>query len=208
MPSSGGSCSISRVTFPIQSQCQHSSSGHRTGYGAFAAAVLDRLPNATAVGLDISEPMLAVGKERMAHFGDRFAYHVGDIASGTLPADLPGPFDAAVASASIVHLPSETKQRLYAEIYRVLSPGGCFFNVEPVRPSEMRTWYGELAERERQHRGNHSELQHQFGSEADQHHHFEAEVDQVAYLRAAGFVRVDCYYKRLLQTVIGGYKPT
>ncbi len=35
------------------------------GYGAFAAAVLDRFPNAVAVGLDISEPMMAIGRERL-----------------------------------------------------------------------------------------------------------------------------------------------
>src|SRR5690348_14320797 len=45
------------------------------GYGAFASVVLDRFPNATAVGLDISEPMMAVGRARMARFGDRFSYH-------------------------------------------------------------------------------------------------------------------------------------
>src|SRR5262245_37863939 len=74
------------------------------GYGAFAAAVLDRFPNASAVGLDISEPMMAVGRERMARFGDRFSYLVGDMAEDELPANLPGPFDAVVASASILHL--------------------------------------------------------------------------------------------------------
>src|SRR5947209_12775681 len=48
------------------------------GYGAVAAAVLDRFPNATAVGLDISEPMMDVGRERMSAYGNRFSYHIGD----------------------------------------------------------------------------------------------------------------------------------
>jgi len=113
-----------------------------SGYGAFATAVLDRFPNATSVGLDISEPMMAVGRVRMARFGDCFSYHVGDLAEGELPADLPGPFDAAVASASILHLPSEVKQRLYAEVFRILTPGGCFFNVYTFAPvnSVMQAW--------------------------------------------------------------------
>jgi tRNA (cmo5U34)-methyltransferase len=192
------------------------------GYGAFAAAVLDRFPNATAVGLDISEPMMAVGRERMARFGDRFSYHAGDMAEGELPADLPGPFDAAVASASILHLPSEAKQRLYAEVFRVLNPGGCFFNVDYVGPAneEMQAWYRERRERQYQRGGRqhgalpeHELMQHHnFESEEayqlhQRHHHVETEADQLAFLRAAGFVRVDCFYKRLLQTVIGGYKP-
>jgi SAM-dependent methyltransferase len=194
------------------------------GYGAFAAAVLDRFPNATAVGLDISEPMMAVGRERMARFGDRFSYHAGDMAEGELPADLPGPFDAAVASASILHLPREAKQRLYAVVFRALNPGGCFFNVDQIGPAneEMQAWYRERRERERQRRGGQPEPPpnpqaptphyHVETEEAYQlhqrHHHFETEADQVAFLRAAGFVRVDCFYKQLLQTVIGGYKPS
>jgi tRNA (cmo5U34)-methyltransferase len=192
------------------------------GYGAFASAVLDRFANATAVGLDISEPMMAVGRERMARFGDRFSYHVGDLAEGELPADLSGPFDAAVASAFILHLPSEAKLRLYAGVFRVLNPGGCFLNVDQVSPAneEMQAWYRERRERER--RGDQPEPppnahapMHYYHCETEeayqlhqQYHHFETEADQLAFLRAAGFIRVDCFYKHLLQTVIGGYKPS
>jgi ubiquinone/menaquinone biosynthesis C-methylase UbiE len=189
------------------------------GYGAFAAAVLDRFPNATAVGLDLSDPMMAVGRERMARFGERFAYHVGDMAEGELPANLPGPFDVAITSAFILHLTSKAKQRLYAEVFRILNPGGCFFNVDQVGPAneEMQAWYRERHEREPQHCSDQPEppnahalmRHHHFETEAHHlHHHFETEADQVVFLRAAGFVRVDCFYKRLLQTLIGGYKPS
>jgi tRNA (cmo5U34)-methyltransferase len=192
------------------------------GYGAFAAAVLARFPNATAVGLDISEPMMAVGREHMARFGDRFSYHVGDMADGELPADLPGPFDVAIASAAILHLPGDAKQRLYAAVFSVLNPGGCFFNVDQVSPAneEMQAWYRERRERELQRRGDQPEPpnshalmpDHHFETEEryrqhQLHHHLETEADQLAFLRAAGFVQVDCFYKHLLQTVIGGYKP-
>src|SRR5437870_1167754 len=67
-----------------------------SGHGPFAAALLDALPNATAVGLDISEAMIDVGRERMARFGSRFQYHIGDFGEGHLPKDLPGTFDVAV----------------------------------------------------------------------------------------------------------------
>jgi tRNA (cmo5U34)-methyltransferase len=190
------------------------------GYGAFTTAVLERFPNATAVGLDLSEPMMAVGRERMAGFGERFTYHAGDFARGELPADLPGPFDAAVASASIFHLPREAKPRLYAAVYRVLKPSGCLFSVEPVAPAnaEMQAWYDDWAERERRRSADRRDvpenqdagmMQHHFASAAHRGvHHLETEANQIALLRAAGFVQVDCFYKRLLETVIGGYKPT
>jgi tRNA (cmo5U34)-methyltransferase len=189
------------------------------GYGAFAAAVLDRFPKATAVGVDISEPMVAVGRERMARFGDRFAYQIGDLTEGALPADLPGPFDAVVASAFVSHLLSKAKQRMYAEVFRILNPGGCFFNVDLVAPAneEMQAWYRAREERERQHGGDQPEatnapapMQHHHGGSAAHYldtHHLETEAGQLAFLRTAGFVQVDCFYKRLLETVIGGYKP-
>ena len=192
------------------------------GYGAFAEAVLDSFPSATTVGLDASEPMIAVGRERMARFGDRFSYFKGDFAQGELPTELNGPFDAVVASAAILHLQTEQKRRLYAAILDTLNPGGCFLNVEPVAPAndEMSAWYRERRERQYHLQGSestplaeHSFMQHHAleSEEAYQahqgHHNVETETDQLAFLREAGFIRVDCFYKKLLEAVIGGYKP-
>ena len=44
-----------------------------SGHGPVAAACLDAFPNAHAIGLDISDAMMAEGYKRMARFGDRFA---------------------------------------------------------------------------------------------------------------------------------------
>jgi ubiquinone/menaquinone biosynthesis C-methylase UbiE len=181
------------------------------GYGAFAAAVLDRFPNATAVGLDVSEPMMAVGRERMARFGDRFVYYAGDLSAGELPAGLAGPFDAVIASAFVSHFLRETKQRLCGEVFRVLNPGSCFFNVDMIAPASaaLEAWY-----RDQLHLGNASRLhgvmhRDHFEPEAHMiHHQLERELDQLVFLRVTGFVLVDCFYKRLLQAVIGGYKPS
>src|SRR3954469_23564339 len=114
-----------------------------SGHGAIAQALLDVFPNARAVGLDVSDAMMEIGSVRMAPYGERFRYHVGDFADGALPADLPGPFDAVVASKSIHHLPSGRKRSLYQEIYRVVAPGGCVFNLDTMQPSDeyLRTMY-------------------------------------------------------------------
>src|SRR5579871_1724282 len=60
--------------FPFEPQAPARVLDLGTGYGAFAEVVLDRFPQATTVGLDISEPMMVVGRERMARFGARFSY--------------------------------------------------------------------------------------------------------------------------------------
>jgi SAM-dependent methyltransferase len=177
------------------------------GYGAVAAAVLDRFPNATAVGLDISEPMMEEGRKRMARFGDRFSYFVGDFADGGLPADLPGTFDAAVASASIHHLPSEAKQRLYKELFAKTNPGGCFFNVDQVRPmgDDTQEWY--RARRQRDQEAGREAPRQPNPHALQTHHHIETAPDQMAMTRTAGYVQVDVFYKQLRQTIIGGFKP-
>jgi SAM-dependent methyltransferase len=72
----------------------------------------------------------------MARYGDRFRYQVGDFADGDLPPDLAGPVDVVVSSRAIHHLPTENKRRLYRGVYRLLAPGGCFFNLDVVGPSD------------------------------------------------------------------------
>jgi ubiquinone/menaquinone biosynthesis C-methylase UbiE len=68
--------------------------------------VLDAFPRASAIGLDISAAMMEVGRERMARFGDRFAYIEGDFADGTLPEEAvgSGPYHVIVSARAIHHL--------------------------------------------------------------------------------------------------------
>jgi hypothetical protein len=38
-------------------------------------------------------------------------------------------------------------------------------------------------------------------------HYWETVEDQLAYLREAGFSPVDCFWKRLTNAMVGGYRP-
>src|SRR5438094_274928 len=117
-----------------------------TGQGAVAQLVLDAFPNARAVGLDVSEPMMEIAAERMARYGDRFRYYLGDFVDGDLPANLGGPFDVAVSSRAIHHLPTDHKQRLYRAGYQALKPSGALFNLDSVAPGDdfLRGRYREI----------------------------------------------------------------
>ena len=55
-----------------------------SGHGVVAAALLDHFRHSTAIGLDVSEPMMEIGRERMDPYGTRFRYHVGDFADGEI----------------------------------------------------------------------------------------------------------------------------
>jgi len=176
-----------------------------TGQGAVAQLVLDAFPNARAVGLDVSEPMMEIAKERMAPYGDRFRYYLGDFVDGDLPSDLGGPFDAAVAARAIHHLPTEKKQRLYRSLFAKLKPGAGFFNLDTVAPNDeaLRSRYRAIG---RAIRGEEPRPEDSAPRGPSVGHYYETLNEHLDLLRNAGFTSVDCFWKRLGTTVVGGYK--
>jgi SAM-dependent methyltransferase len=177
-----------------------------SGHGVVAAALLDEFPNSSAVGLDISEPMMAIGRERMARYGPRFGYHVGDFADGDIPSDLAGPFEVVVSSRAIHHLPADNKRRLYRGVYRLLTPGGCFFNLDVVGPSDeyLRERYREAGEFVN---GPPSQSTLPRANRTSAHGHFPESVENhLRLLSEAGFDPVDCFWKHLGNALVGGYR--
>ena len=182
-----------------------------SGYAPVAAACLDARPNATAIALDISDAMMDVGRERMARFGDRFSYMVGDFAEGVLPppAVAAGPFDAVVSARAIHHLPAEGMKSLYASIHASLKPGGAFFNIDTASPETdfLREKFrsvtrspGDLP------RAATTRTPEQLAHDAMLHHRDATLVRHIEWLKAAGFTSVDCFWKRLGQAMVGGFK--
>jgi tRNA (cmo5U34)-methyltransferase len=178
-----------------------------TGYAPLAAALLDQYPNASAVGLDMSEPMIEVGRQRMAAYGKRFQYHLGNFDDGTLPADLPGRFDAIVSSRAIHHLHGEPKQRLFREIYNRLNDKGCFFNFDIARPSDprLRPLYRKVNAATAPQERPQGQAPRQ-GGMPQGGHQTEPLTETLAWLKAAGFDPVDLFWKKLDNALIGGYK--
>lgn len=175
-----------------------------TGHGVFAGAVLDAFPRSTAIGLDISDAMMEEGRQRMARFGDRFRYHVGDFAEGSLPTDLPGPFDVTVSSRAIHHITFDAKRRLFGEIYQRTASAGCFFDLDNMRPRDPF-----LAERYRAvpDPGAAPRQPRPPGDRpAGGREHTDPVNEQLALLREVGFVHVDCIWKRLGRSVIAGFR--
>ncbi len=183
-----------------------------SGYGVVATAVLDAFPRATAIGLDISDAMMEVGRERMARFGDRFAYVVGDFGAGALPSSATqcGPFNVVVSARAIHHLPPEEMGRLYAAIYANLEPGGCFFNIDTASaPNDfLRQVYRNARHSERSPEEPTPAAQGgQAPHTANLYHHRDATLQRhLAWLQEAGFETVDCVWKRMEQAIVGGYK--
>lgn len=175
------------------------------GFGVAAAAVLRAFPNATATLVDMSEAMIAMGEEWMHPYAGRFRYVPGDLVDGQLPEGAAGPYDAAISALALQYIPSDSKRRLFAEVFARLAPGGTILLLSLTAPPEaaLQDTYTRAAERERQARS-----EPPWRGEPGGRRWIPQTLDEhLAMLRSAGFVQVDCFWKKLGTAIFGGVKP-
>jgi SAM-dependent methyltransferase len=202
------------------------------GYGALSEEILRR-PHARVVCLDYSQPMLDHARSRLAWAGERVSYLTADLRSPDWAAGLPGPFDAVVSSIAIHNVGSADRIRaIYAEVFPLVKPGGCFYNLELLFPASdvLRHLYyehGVLAAYQRSMAARagrdvplaeaRAELQRMFagrpGHGDDPERQWAAHAEpadmtaHLAWLREAGFTSVDCLWKDLNQVLLAGFRP-
>jgi SAM-dependent methyltransferase len=101
------------------------------GYGAVLRLLVDRTPRLTAVEID---PPMAQRLQRL--YGDRAHVVNGDGTNTGLPAD---EFSSVVSFTMLHHVPTaELQDRLFAEAFRVLRPGGVFAGSDSVSSLRFR----------------------------------------------------------------------
>ena len=103
------------------------------GYGALTQFLLQQFPNATALCQDGSEEMAKLGRRRMAKCKGRFDYVVADFSKAGWSRAIHGTFDAVVSTIAIhnVRVP-DIIEAIYREVFQLVKPGGCFFNLDLV----------------------------------------------------------------------------
>jgi ubiquinone/menaquinone biosynthesis C-methylase UbiE len=182
------------------------------GDGFLARAILTAYPEACALLLDHSEPMLERAREAMAPFGDRCEILRADMGDSIAQYAEPGSADLVVSGYAIHHLPHARKHSLYGDIYGLLAPGGMFVNVEhvasPSRPLEQlfeNLYMDHVAAHQGKPRSEVREFYLNRPDKAD--NILEGLEIQLTWLRELGFQHVDCYFKWLELAVFGGVKP-
>jgi cyclopropane fatty-acyl-phospholipid synthase-like methyltransferase len=107
------------------------------GYGALTQFMLNYFPKATAVCHDGSEEMAKLGAKRMAALKRRVKYVLSDLSKPGWSKKMGGPFEALVSSIAIHNVRSHDIIRsIYAEIPKLVAPGGCFLNFDRMTPSQ------------------------------------------------------------------------
>lgn len=150
-----------------------------TGDGRMLALVRADHPDAQAIGLDSSEPMLARASERFA--GDPMV----ELRQHDLSLPLPqlGPLDAVVSGLAIHHLDDARKRALFGEINALIAPGGVFANLDLVRSASAQL---------------HERFRREIGRTQDDPTDCLADLsEQIDWLRECGFPEVDCHFKWL-----------
>jgi tRNA (cmo5U34)-methyltransferase len=187
------------------------------GYGALAAAVLRDRPTATAVCLDASEAMLKLGPEKNTDLKDRMTFVQGSLESGDWLKSVDGMFDAVISSRALHHFTENQRRRdIFKELFNLVRSGGCFINADNVRAATKS-----LGERYRAARdeyldrivrqsssGKMTLAQARAATPSSYHgpHNNGVLEEELAWLREAGFVDVDCFWKLATTVVYGGFK--
>ena len=185
------------------------------GYGPVSRFILDRYPHATCIAQDGSAPMLTRARRLGAPYGERFTTHFSDLfATNWLPAAA-GPFDAVVSSICLHNLRDFARiSEIYREIRAHLKSGGVFLNDDLINAptAELKRRYDAVAATRRQRTDTSDEGLQAMVHNADRHadhaatDSFPATLDQhLAAMKAAGFKDVDCFWKDLRRSLIGGY---
>jgi tRNA (cmo5U34)-methyltransferase len=186
-----------------------------SGDGAMSALVHTVAPDAEAVLVDFSEPMLARAEQRLGASAGRWRAVRGDLSKPAWRDGLPeGLYGAAVSSLAIHHLPTQRKRELFAELFGLLEPGAMFVNLDVV------TIAGPLAglfDEEMAANAVHAE-HHRGGGRPDEEVARELLDDdsddrpdsadsQLQWLRDAGFTDVELHFKWAEGAIFGGVRP-
>jgi tRNA (cmo5U34)-methyltransferase len=177
------------------------------GDGASSALLRSIYPEAEAVLVDFSEPMLERAGARLGSGGWIAAR--GDLSTPAWRESLPeGTYDAAVSSYAIHHLTSERKRGLFAELFDLLEPGAMFVNTDVVTiEGPLEGLFDEeiIARAAAMHHGSDHDREEPFDDHSEDRP--DPAQDQLVWLREAGFAPVELQFKWAEGAIFGATKP-
>ncbi len=180
------------------------------GDGAMTRLALQYAPQAQAVLVDFSEPMLARATERAATGGYRCTVVRGDMREPGWRSELEphAGFDLAISGLSIHHLTSQRKRELFAEVLPLLAPGGMFLNMDIVAvQGPLDGLFEEQMRANAKHAAHaHGRPEQEIDFDGDEDRPDSVE-DQLRWLRDAGFAQAEVHFKWAEAAIFGGVRP-
>ncbi len=149
-----------------------------TGTGTTSLRILEAIPEAKVVGLDVSHEMLDRARQRLRAHKRRVQLRAANISAP----EIDGLYDAIVSVLAIHHLWADEKRHLFSRLWEHLSPGGILVVADAFQHASDRLM--ELYDYPR------PEDPHEV-----EHDHLDTTYDHLAWLNAAGFASVDVAWK-------------
>ncbi len=155
--------------------------------------------------VDLSSDMLKLAESKLKHRNPTM------LNQNFLDLDFPtASFDLVMGSYSIHHLSDPEKATLYKRIFKWLAPGGNFRCADGVYTLPMDSGPAKVAERWAiwcKSQGTTDEELQLWIDHEKQYDHYASLGQHFVWLGQAGFVDVDCFWKKYLGAVFGGNKP-
>jgi tRNA (cmo5U34)-methyltransferase len=181
------------------------------GTGAASRVVLDLFPQSEAILAEYSPQMIEEGNRILAPYDGRFRYVEFDMLLDEWPAEIPHSLDAAVTSLCVHHLPDARKQTLFSGIYDHLAPGSWYLNYDPITtddPVVDGAWQRTLERQDPVAMEKSRHRSHDEQARYENHVRYMIPLaPQLEFLKDAGFVGIDVYWKQLDYVIYGGCRP-
>ena len=173
------------------------------GSGLFSTMLRAAFPAAYLTLIDFSENMLTLARNRMGN-DPHVIFSLADYTTDPLPPNS----DAVISALSIHHLEDERKHALLRPIFDALRPGGVFINADhiagPTPELEVIYQLRWLSDVRSLGATEQQVAESLFRQQEDRRTPI---ATQLAWLRDAGFLHVDCWYKHSSFAVISGTRP-
>ncbi len=172
------------------------------GTGLLTALVAAAFPNASFTLVDISTEMLGKARQRFAG-RPNFRFELVDLEHEPLA----GKYEAAVSALALHHLAHPQLAAVFGKVYDALAPGGALINADQtLGPTpENEQLYAERWQQDVRANGC-TEAEVLAALERMKVDKTATLADQLAWLGAAGFQQVDCWYKHYRFAVYSGRK--
>lgn len=160
------------------------------GNGILAELVLQRLPQAFVVGIDLTADMLQACARKLADYRGRFELRQGDFRTEPIGQG----YDIVLAGLTLHHLTWAERAEFYTTIHAALNAQGLFLardiiiDEDPAVREEQYTYWQAFM----QSQGEDPELWYHKHLAKD---HPPTLRDHFAWLRQAGFVKVACHWR-------------
>jgi tRNA (cmo5U34)-methyltransferase len=173
------------------------------GTGLLSALVRHWYPQAAVHLIDFSASM--IDQARARHSNDtNITYEVADYTT----AELGKNYDAVVSALSVHHLEHGVKKQLFLRILHALRPGGVFINAEQVAgptPALEEVYKRLWLQQVRESGATPQQIADSLYRQQDDR--CASCEEQMQWMRDAGFVDVDCWFKDNRFAVLAGSKP-